>query len=66
MTQEHARAAQRKRFSPRSLAEGAATLGIALGVVMLMQPLSLTLYSWSFMVTLAGTVMFLVGSKLPE
>jgi hypothetical protein len=32
---------------------------------MLMQPISLTLYSYSFTVTLAGTVIFVVGSKLP-
>jgi hypothetical protein len=33
---------------------------------MLMQPVSLTLYSWSFAVTLLGTVLFIVGSKFPE
>jgi hypothetical protein len=55
-----------KRLSPRGLAEAAATLLIALGVVMLMQPLSLDLYSWSFLVTLAGTVLFIIGSKFPE
>lgn len=39
---------------------------IALGVVMLMQPLSLTLYSYSFLVTLVGTVMFIIVSHFPE
>ena len=66
MIPEPARASTPKRFSPRGIAEAAATVVIALGVVMLMQPFSLTLYGWSFAVTLAGTAMFLVGSKLPE
>ena len=43
-----------------------ATVLIALGVVMLMQPLFLWAYTWSFLVTLAGTVMFLVVSHFPE
>lgn len=55
-----------RRFSPRRVAETAATLLIAAGVFMLMQPFSLALYSWSFAVTLAGTVLFVVGSKFPQ
>jgi hypothetical protein len=43
-----------------------ATLLIALGVVMLMQPFVLWAYTWSFLVTLAGTVMFIVTSHFPE
>ena len=39
---------------------------IALGVVMLMQPLSLTLYSYSFVTVLAGTALFTVATKFPE
>jgi hypothetical protein len=39
---------------------------IAVGVVMLMQPFALWLYSWSFLVTLVGTVMFIVTSHFPE
>ncbi len=39
---------------------------IAAGVVMLMQPLLLALYSWSFIVTLVGTVMFIIVSHFPE
>lgn len=54
-----------KRWTPRSLAETAATVLIAAGVVMLMQPFSLTLYGWSFLVMLAGTALFVVGSKFP-
>jgi hypothetical protein len=39
---------------------------IALGVIMLMQPFVLALFSWSFVVTLTGTVMFIVVSHFPE
>ncbi len=39
---------------------------IAIGVVMLMQPLAMALYTWSFVVTLVGTVMFIVVSHFPE
>ena len=44
----------------------AATAVIALGVLMLLQPFSLTLYTWSFVTTLAGTALFMVVSKFPE
>jgi hypothetical protein len=43
-----------------------ATAVIALGVLMLLQPFSLTLYTWSFVTTLAGTALFMVVSKFPE
>jgi hypothetical protein len=33
---------------------------------MLMQPLLLALYTWSFLVILVGTVMFIVVSHFPE
>ena len=46
--------------------EAIATLIIALGVIMLMQPFFLTLYSWSFVTTLFGTVMFTIVSKVRE
>jgi hypothetical protein len=46
--------------------EAVATTIIALGVVMLMQPFFLALYSWSFVTTLSGTVMFIVVSKVRE
>jgi len=39
---------------------------IALGVVMLMQPFLLGLYTYSFIVTLVGTVMFIIVSHFPE
>ncbi len=39
---------------------------IALGVVMMMQPFALSLYTYSFVVTLVGTVMFVIVSHFPE
>jgi len=46
--------------------EGLATFLIALGVVMLMQPFFLWAFTWSFIVTLIGTVMFIITSHFPE
>ena len=46
--------------------ENLATIVIALGVLMLLQPLSLTLYTYSFATMLAGTLMFVIVSKFPE
>lgn len=46
--------------------EMAATVLIALGVFMLMQPFALVAYTYSFIVTLIGTVMFIVVSHFPE
>ncbi|MBE0454583.1 hypothetical protein [Roseovarius autotrophicus] len=46
--------------------EMVASILIAVGVVMLMQPFALWAYSWSFLVTLTGTVMFLITSHFPE
>jgi hypothetical protein len=46
--------------------ENLATIVIAIGVLMLMQPFSLSLYTYSFVTMLAGTVMFIVVSRFPE
>ena len=46
--------------------EMVATLLIALGVFMLMQPFVLWGFTYSFIVTLVGTVMFIVVSHFPE
>jgi hypothetical protein len=43
-----------------------ATILIALGVFMLMQGFAITLYTYSFIVTLVGTVMFIIVSHFPE
>ncbi|MEQ9674341.1 MAG: hypothetical protein RLO10_07745 [Roseovarius indicus] len=39
---------------------------IALGVVMLMQPFVLWAFTYSFIITLTGTVMFIIVSHFPE
>ncbi|MDP3339329.1 hypothetical protein [Frigidibacter sp.] len=46
--------------------EMAASILIGLGVIMLMQPFFLWAYTWSFLVTLTGTVMFIIVSHFPE
>ena len=58
--------ARRRRGLRRGLWETVATVIIAAGVVMLMQPFVLELYSYSFVTTLAGTVLFTIAGKLPE
>ena len=59
-----------ERKSPRWLRRGPLeNLGlavIALGVAMLLQPFSMSLYTYSFVTTLAGVVMTTVFSKFPE
>ncbi|MET4068159.1 hypothetical protein ABID58_002956 [Bradyrhizobium sp. S3.2.6] len=54
------------RILRRGPLEAIATTIIAAGVVMLMQPFFLTLYSWSFATALFGTVMFTIVSKVRE
>jgi hypothetical protein len=54
------------RYFRRGPWEIAAMVLIGLGVVMLMQPLSMWLYSHSFPVILAGTLGFVVVSHFPE
>ena len=54
------------RLLRRGPLEAIATMIIAAGVVRLMQPFFLTLYSWSFATTLFGTVMFMLVSKVRE
>ncbi|PUB10390.1 hypothetical protein [Yoonia sediminilitoris] len=46
--------------------EMVASILIAVGVVMLMQPFVLSVYTYSFIVTLVGTVMFIIVSHFPE
>lgn len=54
-----------KRFH-RGPWEMVATILIALGVFMLMQPYVLVAFTYSFLVTLVGTVMFIIVSHFPE
>ena len=46
--------------------EMVATVLIAVGVFMLMQPFVLWAFTYSFFITLVGTVMFLIVSHFPE
>ncbi len=55
-----------RRFLRRGPWENLATAIIAAGVIMLMQPLWLPLYTYSFVTILTGTVMFIVVSHFPE
>ena len=43
-----------------------ASILIAVGVIMLMQPFVLSLFTYSFIITLVGTVMFIIVSHFPE
>jgi hypothetical protein len=46
--------------------ENLASLVIGIGVIMLLQPVSMALYTYSFVTMLAGTAMFMIVSKFPE
>ena len=50
----------------RGPSEAVAMILIGLGVVMLMQPFSLGLYSYSFVTILAGTLGFVIVSHFPD
>ncbi len=54
------------RWLRRGVMELIACAVIGLGILMLLQPFAMVLYTWSFVTTLAGTVMFMVVSKFPE
>jgi hypothetical protein len=43
-----------------------ASVLIAIGVVMLMQPFALWAFTYSFIVTLVGTVLFIIVSHFPD
>ena len=46
--------------------ENLATLIILVGVVMLMQPVAISLYTYSFVTILTGTVLFVIVSHFPD
>ena len=46
--------------------ENLASLVIGIGVIMLLQPVSMVLYTYSFVTMLVGTAMFIIVSKFPE
>jgi hypothetical protein len=67
MTQKIAHPAPRwPRWLRRGPSEMVAMALIGLGVVMLMQPFSLILYSYSFVTILAGTLGFVIVSHFPD
>lgn len=55
---------------PKTLRRGpmemVASIIIALGIAMMLQPFALILFTWSFVTTLFGTLMFTVVTKFPE
>jgi hypothetical protein len=69
-SQHHASQQQPRTIWPRWLRRGIleniATALITAGVLMLLQPLSLTLYGYSFVTTLVGVAMFAIVTKFPE
>jgi hypothetical protein len=67
MTKKIARPAPRwPRWLRRGPSETMAMALIGLGAVMLMQPFSLILYSYSFVTILAGTLGFVIVSHFPD
>jgi hypothetical protein len=54
------------RWLRREPMELAACALIGTGVLMLLQPFAIELYTYSFATMLAGTVMFTIVSKFPE
>ena len=54
------------RMLRRRPMEMLAVVLIGLGFVMLFQPFLLGLYSYSFIMLLAGTLMFIIVTKFPE
>ena len=55
----------RRYFAQKRWVTGSSTL-IGLGAFMLMQPFSLDLFSYSFVVLLAGVIGFTIAGKLPK
>jgi hypothetical protein len=55
-----------RRLFRRGPWENLATVLIGAGVVMLMQPISIDLYGYSFVTLLTGTLMFMIVTKFPD
>jgi hypothetical protein len=54
------------KYLRRGPMEIVACIIIATGIVMMLQPLAMILFTWSFVTTLFGTVMFMTVSKFPD
>jgi hypothetical protein len=59
-------ASKRPFFLRRGPMENTATAIIGLGFLMMFQPFTISLYTWSFLTLLGGTLMFIIVSKFPE
>ncbi len=66
MTMANAQKTQWPKLFRRGPMENLATALIAAGVLMMLQPFVMALFTWSFITTLAGVVMFTIVSKFPE
>ena len=55
-----------KKYFRRTPWERATTALIGLGLVMLMQPWSILVYSYAFTVLLAGVLGYTIAGKLPQ
>jgi len=66
MTMSPQKGKVRRSIFRRGPWENVATALIGIGVAMLMQPFALSLYTYSFVTILAGTLMFVVVSHFPE
>ncbi|BDU37945.1 hypothetical protein TUMSATVNIG2_24140 [Vibrio nigripulchritudo] len=55
-----------RRFLRRGFMENVACSIIGIGIVMLMQPVAMIAFTYSFSVILFGTVGFLIVSHFPE
>ena len=54
------------KWARRGPMEMAACIVIALGIAMMLQPFALVLFTYSFIVTLAGVALFTIVSKFPQ
>jgi hypothetical protein len=54
------------KWARRAPMEMAACVVIGLGIFMMLQPFALVLFTYSFVTTLAGVLMFTIVSKFPE
>ncbi|MCU0818197.1 MAG: hypothetical protein MUF11_02680 [Beijerinckiaceae bacterium] len=66
MTMANSNKTQWPKLLRRGPMENLATALIAAGVLMMLQPFVMALFTWSFITTLAGVVMFTIVSKFPE
>jgi hypothetical protein len=54
------------KWARRGPMEMVACVVIGAGVLMMLQPFALVLFTWSFITTLVGVAMFTIVSKFPD